>query len=73
MSQIRYWVFYAGLLYGEYTDLRYLHGFPDGAYIYRPHDPDKKYWYMSDLTPVLDIDVPKELKMLCLVLNININ
>ena len=66
------YVFYATLLYGEYTintappywDL------PEGCYLYFPKDPYRKHWYLKDLTPVLPEDVPKELKTLALLMGV---
>lgn len=68
----RFYVFYATLLYGTYnTSLGMRNAvLPDGVYIYEPDDKDKVYWYLKDLTPVLDVDVPKELKVLTLLMNI---
>lgn len=67
-SQVR--VFYAGLLYGEYTmatfkhlqmtceqdiyNKAYVHMLPIEGWVKCP-------WYMMDLTPVLQAQVPKEL------------
>lgn len=65
-------VFYAGLLYGEYAaeGLRLLQVQGDlelynGGYIYDKHD---KRWYRMDRTPVLDVDVPINLKAMLLLL-----
>lgn len=66
-------VFYAGLLYGEYdkAGLRLLtvHGpleVYNGAYM---HNKFSKSWYRMDGTPVLDVDVPLNLKAMLLLLN----
>ena len=66
-------VFYAGLLYGEYAaeGLRLLQVQGDlelynGGYIYDKHD---KRWYRMDGTPILDVDVPLNLKAMLLLLN----
>lgn len=65
-------VFYAGLLYGEYEtdDLRLLQVQGDlelynGGYVYNRHD---KRWYRMDGTPMLDVDVPINLKAMLLLL-----
>ena len=65
-------VFYAGLLYGEYSvdGLRLLQVQGDlelynGGYVYNRHD---KEWYRMDGTPVLDVDVPTNLKAMLLLL-----
>ncbi len=65
-------VFYAGLLYGEYTaeGLRLLQVQGDlelynGGYIYDKHD---KRWYRMDGTPMLDVDVPLNLKAMLLLI-----
>lgn len=65
-------VFYAGLLYGEYAaeGLRLLQVQGDlelynGGYIYDKHD---KRWYRMDVTPVLDVDVPLNLKAMLLLI-----
>lgn len=65
-------VFYAGLLYGEYAaeGLRLLQVQGDlelynGGYIYDKHD---KRWYRMDGTPVLDVDVPINLKAMVLLI-----
>lgn len=65
------YIFYAGLLYGEYGPGEvspHLHTLPDGVYLYFPHDSQKKHWYLKDMTPVLIEDVPKELRLLLLLL-----
>lgn len=66
-----YLVFYAGLLYGEYDEggLRLLQVQGDleiynGAYFYLKNDR----WYRMDGTPVLDVDVPINLKAMLLLL-----
>ena len=68
----RFYVFYATLLYGEYTSFKELRAadLPDGVYLYEPEDKDGDYWFLKDLTPVLPEDVPKELKALCLIMGI---
>ncbi len=64
------YVFYANLLYGEYPNQPYykrsdeLRAIPAGCYL---HYPDGS-WYMSDFTPVLLEDVPKELRLQILLL-----
>lgn len=62
-----FYVFYAGLLYGEYTHpiKAWLRELPNGAYIYFPEDQE---WRLNDLTPVLLEDVPKELRLQVLLL-----
>lgn len=66
----RYYVFYATLLYGEYSTTQELRGLPDGAYIFEPKDRYGEYWFLSDLTPVLHEDVPKALRTLVLLMGI---
>ena len=68
-------VFYANMFYGDYhhyklAPFRELTDLPDGSYIRLPPlwIGDKVTWYRSDFTPVLDLDVPKELLVLCLLL-----
>lgn len=42
----------------------------NGAYLHEnPQNDFQHAWYRADLTPVLDVDVPKELKLLVLLLN----
>lgn len=66
----RYYVFYATLLYGEYSTYKVLPTLPDGVYIYKPEDRGGGYWFLKDLTPVLIKDVPKELRALVLLMGI---
>ena len=69
-------VFYANQLYGDYecdplNPFKVLRDLPDGSYIRFPHcfDGDNKpAWYLSDFTPVLEADIPKELLVLALLL-----
>ena len=69
-------VFYANQLYGDYAfnvwgSFRELNGLPDGSYIRAPHSygfDNKPAWYLSDFTPVLEADIPKELLVLVLLL-----
>lgn len=66
-------VFYAGLLYGEYTeyaDFRALQvqgqtELYNGGYVY---DEQFQSWYRMDMTPLLDVDVPLNLKAMLLLL-----
>lgn len=70
-----YLVFYAGKLLGHFPRDKgrpwaMPRGMPDGAYIY---DSDHSFhrsneWYRADFTPVLDSDVPAELKAWLLIL-----
>lgn len=72
-------VFYAGMVHSEMD--KPMAGFtidlPDGVYLYfdRLQKPgpksvfDRWGWYRKDLTPVLLEDVPKELRVLQLILN----
>lgn len=66
-----YLVFYAGLVYGEYEGGDWggvSITLPDGAYMLF----NKKLWYAkrhSSLTPINLCDVPKELRLLTLLLN----
>lgn len=66
-------VFYAGLLYGEYTVVGFrelqIHGdmeLYNGGYAYNKQE---LRWYRMDGTPVLDVDVPLNLKAMPLLLN----
>ena len=70
MSKV--YVFYATLLWGEYTinTVPPYRDLPEGCYLYYPKDRYKIYWYLKDLTPVLPEDVPKELKTLVLLMGI---
>jgi hypothetical protein len=78
MKQTRMLVFYAGLLYDDllvshYDPFNTFRGnrFPDGAYIYLSEGSfivDKEHWFLSDLTPVLLEDVPKEYILMGLLL-----
>lgn len=70
-------VFYAGLLYGEYTweEFRNLQVTADpeiynGGYLYNPIDlrAGVVVWYRMDGTPMLLEDVPKPLRTLVLLL-----
>ena len=71
MSTQTIYVFYAGLLYGEFPEEPYykrsleLRNLPDGAYLRYP----KNIWYRSDFTPVLIEDVPPELRAFMLLLS----
>lgn len=66
-------VFYAGLLYGEYTeyaDFRQLQvqgglEIYNGAYVY---DEQDKAWYRMDMTPLLLEFVPVNLRAMLLLL-----
>ena len=62
-----FYVFYAGLLYGEYEYpvKPWLHDLPNGAYIYAT---DHKDWFHSDGTRAALEDVPKELRLQILLL-----
>lgn len=72
MSRLR--VFYATLLYGEYTYETFTNevrmALPEGCYLHFTPPLSERHWYRLDLTPVLIEDVPKEIKMLCLVMGI---
>ena len=70
-------VFYAGMLHSEHNNMKpdVRLDLPDGCYIFL----NRKYagnpsafalqgWYRKDFTPVLLEDVPKELRMLQLLL-----
>lgn len=66
-------VFYAGLLYGEYSAQDFLSfrstctsEIYNGAYLY--NESGVSPWFRMDLTPVLIADVPKELQALALLL-----
>ena len=69
---IRFYVFYATLLYGEYTTISsaLLREFPEGCYLHFPRGNCGTYWYLKDMTPVLEEDIPKELKTLVLLMGI---
>lgn len=68
------YVFYAGLLYGEFTRKEMRTTISpvntpevyNGGYVYLPTDPIG--WYRCDLTPLLIEDVPKELRTAVLLL-----
>jgi len=70
------YIFYAGQLHSSFpTGSEGLRGYRlarlgaeiyNGAYLFAPN----KKWYRCDLTPVLDEDVPKELKMLVLLMDL---
>lgn len=76
---MNYLVFYAGLLYGEYDGdtFRMLQVQCDpeiynGGYFYlRPPQfaITTERWYRMDGTPILDVDVPVNLKAMLLLLN----
>jgi hypothetical protein len=72
-------VFYAGMLLEEINDINnsgFTLDLPDGVYIYfdRKQNPKRhrifgmQGWYRKDLTPVLIEDIPKELRVLQLLL-----
>lgn len=70
MPTDRWLTFYAGVFHASYPEQtvrpwRAPAGLPDGAYIY---DTKHKEWLLSDFTPVLPNDVPKELKLWVLIL-----
>lgn len=62
--------FYAGQIYDEWDRLTggEVVDLPDGIYLYFQDDRQDRHWYMKDLTPVLLEDVPKELRLLVLLL-----
>lgn len=67
-----FFVFYAGLLYGEYDNSSFrtlqIHGsleLYNGGYMYAKHE---RKWYRMDQTPLLIEDVPKELLVQVLLL-----
>lgn len=70
------YVFYANLLIGQfsYDNYRIFAKDPgaeiyNGAFVYfSPHKEPWKKWYRMDGTPVLDSDVPPELKLTVLLL-----
>jgi len=74
-------LFYAGQLVeifapGKFTMSQYTHStwgweVYNGGYVYGVFYPLAKSgaWYRCDLTPVLDADVPKELKALLLIIS----
>lgn len=68
-------VFYAGRIYAEYLHLKaYREAITSesdvyqGGYLYL-HDNKYGKWFRCDVTPVLDEDVPPELKMWLLILD----
>lgn len=69
-----YHVFYAGQLYGEFKefkDYRKLIYLPDGAYIRAPYN----IWYIQfhgTKSPINLCDIPNEVRVLCLLLDISI-
>lgn len=68
--------FYAGLIHGDITIGLYAtipwNVCPNGAilWINRTYWDNSPGWYRSDLTPVLDADVPPELKAYILLLGV---
>ena len=71
MANTTYTVFYAGLLYGEYTkpNIPYRE-FPDGCYMRNGFTGD---WYIKQfgsMTPINHCDIPKNLLALCLILGL---
>lgn len=75
---MRFTVFYGRQIYAEYDDWKILRPLikemPDGIYLYEQVDMNKHRgisgWYLKDLTPVLDADVPPYLKHLQLLLSL---
>jgi hypothetical protein len=72
-----YTLFYGTQVAGEYNDLRVARKeYPvdtdvyQGAYVYWHEGAAKHKWYRMDTTPVLMDDVPKELRLMALLLNI---
>ena len=68
-------VFYATLLWGEYTEktLPPYRDLPEGCYIHYTKPgffQGFRHWFLRDLTPVLPEDVPKELKTLALLMGV---
>lgn len=70
-------VFYGGQYCGSYANLRELReGFSvdsdvyQGGIIYVPISPHEVKWYNMDLTPILLVDVPPQLKMLVYLHNL---
>lgn len=67
-------VFYGTQLYGEYASwcalwaAEHLSEIYNGAYVYDKDQP-LNHWFTMDGCPVLIEDVPKELRLLALVLN----
>lgn len=72
-------VFYAGEVLLEFDKFKEfdtwrracIHGAPEfynGAYVYNHDDREARHWYRMDCTPVLLNDVPKELRLLVLLL-----
>lgn len=68
------YVFYAGMLYGEYTNDEFKalqkrggNELYNGAYIFQTDDP-LKGWGRMDQTPLMPYDVPKELLLIKLLL-----
>lgn len=71
MSKTIFHVFYAGLVYGEFTKPNFPYGeFPDGCYI---RNGFTGAWYIKlagSMTPLNHCDVPKNLLALCLILGL---
>ena len=68
-------IFYGTLIYGECTmanikNTSFRLDLPDDCLLYFKPPLFDRHWYRKDLTPVLIEDVPKEIKMLCLVMGI---
>lgn len=69
-------LFYAGLLYDEYDTLEalrpHLHTLPDGVYLYSRRWPDvngDRRWFNKDLIHIPIEEVPKELRVLVLLMS----
>ena len=80
------YVFYAGRLYTEHADIRDLHKGPNdcspevynGGYLYLPKQFNNSGfrsvitgWYRMDKTPLLESEIPNELKLLLLIMGVN--
>ena len=66
--------FYAGLVYGEYDEVRpRTEEFPDGLYLRIIWPSGEIHWYIKQfgsMTPINHCDIPKNLLALCLILGL---
>ncbi len=64
-------VFYATLLYGEYDKISRaeLLDLPEDVFLYYRIPAVGTHWYRKDLTPRTEDDVPKELRLLALLMS----
>jgi len=76
MQNLHRWtIFHENQVWGEYDTLKFvLQELPEKVIIHNSN-PNTSFfnctWYQKDLTPILLADVPKEIRALCLVLDID--